>query len=92
MKKRKTKKTSRKKRENHKSSKIKLLLNKLFMLNTKRVLIILGIWTLSVISHYIINSIFEIDEKIFFITSGIVLPFYLLISILFFTRSHKNRE
>jgi hypothetical protein len=88
----KRKKTSRKKRESHKPSRVKHTLNKLFLLNTKRILIILAIWTLSVIAHSIINLIFNMEEKIFFIISGIILPFYLLISILFFTRSHKEKE
>ena len=90
MKKRKTKK--RQKKESHKSNKIKSILNKLFLLNTKRILIILAIWTLSVIAHNIVNLVFEMEEKIFFMISGIILPIYLLISIFFFTRSHKKKE
>ncbi len=79
-------------RESHKPNRIKHLLNKMFLLNTRRVLIILAIWAFSVIVHIIINLIFKIDEKIFFLISGIILPFYLLISILFFTRRRKEKE
>lgn len=81
-----------KKIESHKSSKIKHLLNKLFLLNTKRILIILAIWILSVIAHNIINLTFEIEEKVFFLVSSIFLPSYLLVSILFFTRTHRKEE
>ena len=82
---------TKKRKSKHKPSRIKHLLNKLFLLNTKRILVILAIWTLSVITHNIINLVFEIEERIFFFISGIILPFYLLVSILFFMRSHKER-
>ncbi len=91
MGKRKQRKRARKKEKN-KPSKIKSWLRKIFSLNTKRVIIILAIWVLSVIAHNVINLVYDIDEQIFFVISGMILPVYLLISIIFFTRSNKKRE
>ena len=88
---RKTKKSKRKENK-HKPSKLKHLLNKMFTMNSKKILMVLAIWTLFVITHYIISLIFKIEEKIFFVISGIIIPIYLLISIFFFMRIHRKEE
>lgn len=82
----------RKKENKHKPSKLKPLLNNMFMMNSKRILVLLAVWTLFVIAHYLIDILFGIEEKIFFVISGIILPLYLLISIFFFMRINKKEE
>jgi hypothetical protein len=61
-------------------------------MNSKRILVLLAVWTLFVIAHYLIDILFGIEEKIFFVISGIILPLYLLISIFFFMRINKKEE
>jgi len=82
----------RKKENKHKPSKLKHLLNKIFTMNSKKILILLAVWTLCVIAHYIISILFKIEEKIFFVLSGMIIPIYLLISIFFFIRIQRKEE
>ncbi len=73
----------------HQPGRIRHFFNKLFLLNTKRVLIILGVWILSVIARDIVGGFYESGERIFFFISGIIIPFYLLVAIFYFIRTHK---
>ena len=73
----------------HKPGMLRHFFNKLLLLNTKRVLIILGVWILSVISHDVISAIYKIEEKVFYFISAIIIPLYLLIAIFYFIRTHR---
>lgn len=72
----------------YKPSKVKHLLNELFMLNTKRVLIILGLWVLFVIAHNVVSVLFGFEEAVLFFISTIIIPLYFLISIFYLMKSH----
>lgn len=65
-------------------------LDKYFLLSWKRILIIIAAWFISVILHnmvYILitffNPSFEGDEAFFFIIAVIVIPVYLIISVVY---------
>ena len=67
-------------------------LDKLLLLNPRRVWIIAGIWLLSVLLHNAIYALFYDnlertgDEKVFFTLAVIVIPLYLVISLVYTVR------
>ncbi len=72
--------------ENYKKKmrrKAKSKFDKYFLLDFKKFLIIIVIGFVSVILHNAVYALFGIEEAIFFITAVILIPLYLIISVIY---------
>jgi len=58
-------------------------LGKYFLLNWKRFGLIILSWFVAVILHNLVSALLGIEEAVFFIIAVIIIPLYLIISILY---------
>ena len=70
-------------------------LEKILNLNLRRLAFIAVIWMICVVLHNIISGLLNIEEPVFFILAVIVIPIYLIISLIysaFFKKKKGNRR
>ena len=58
-------------------------LEKYFLLNLKKVVIVIVSWILAVIIHNAIYGLFNVEEAVFFLLAVIVIPIYFIIGIVY---------
>jgi len=58
-------------------------IEKYFLLNLKKVAIIIIAWILAVIAHNAFYAIFNIEDALFFIIAVFIIPIYAIIAIIY---------
>lgn len=58
-------------------------LKKYFLLNWKKTWIIVISWFILVMLHNLISALFSCEEAFFFILAGVIMPVYIIISIVY---------
>ncbi|MBI2042833.1 hypothetical protein HYT25_00400 [Candidatus Pacearchaeota archaeon] len=71
------------KRKNH--------LDRFFLLNWKKSILIVALWILSIFIHTTIFNFYMIQEPISFMISILVIPSYLIVSIIYTLDFHRRR-
>ena len=71
------------KRKNH--------LDKFFLLNWKKTISIIGLWVLAIFVHISIFNFYMIQEPISFLISILVIPAYLVASIVYTLDFHRRK-
>ncbi len=80
-----------------KKMKRRLRFQKYFLLSWRKILIILIVWVTCFLVHNLIYALFGVEEAVFFSIAVIIIPLYLLISIVYtlFSKlkfSHKTQK
>ena len=52
-------------------------------INLRKLAIILAIWIICVVLHNVINSLFHVEEPVFFVLAVFVIPVYTIISVIY---------
>lgn len=72
----------------------KLFSKEIFLLNLKKILIILALYFVSVILHNLVSGLLGIEEGVFFIIAVFILPIYFFTAIIvtLFNLFKKNKK
>lgn len=62
---------------------LNMKLERYFLLNWKKVLIIIGSWVLAVLLHNLLSALLGLEEAFFFIVAVFIIPIYVLFSVIY---------
>ena len=82
----------RHKKSARKSGKRKTHLDRFFLLNWRKSISIVAIWILSIFIHTAIFNLYMIQEPISFLISILVIPAYLVASIVYTLDFHRKKR